>query len=172
MDGTHLRSLHWTGHYIPDPTLAIATTSPFDVGQYQALGFAKVWSGKARIPDVLSMWCAYPGAGNELVAAPALGGVMHRLFVTWLNEASLEFGGRLIGPLSHQNYEAQAYFAASMGLNIFTTDYYNRLENMPRSEWPSRNGEPCDKTKGLNRRTADSAVPPVRDEWMYLSEKW
>lgn len=23
-DGTHIRSLHWTGHYIPDPTLAFA----------------------------------------------------------------------------------------------------------------------------------------------------
>lgn len=23
-DGTHFRSLHWTGHYIPDPTLAVA----------------------------------------------------------------------------------------------------------------------------------------------------
>jgi len=23
-DGTHLRSLHWTGHYINDPTLAVA----------------------------------------------------------------------------------------------------------------------------------------------------
>lgn len=23
-DGTHLRSLHWTGHYIDDPTIAFA----------------------------------------------------------------------------------------------------------------------------------------------------
>lgn len=23
-DGTHVRSLHWTGHYIADPTLAVA----------------------------------------------------------------------------------------------------------------------------------------------------
>lgn len=22
-DGTHVRSLHWTGHYIDDPTLAV-----------------------------------------------------------------------------------------------------------------------------------------------------
>lgn len=24
-DGTHVRSLHWTGHYIDDPTLALTT---------------------------------------------------------------------------------------------------------------------------------------------------
>lgn len=28
-DGTHLRSLHWTGHYIPDPTLAFMNGTNF-----------------------------------------------------------------------------------------------------------------------------------------------
>ncbi|KAF9502620.1 hypothetical protein BS47DRAFT_1177804, partial [Hydnum rufescens UP504] len=49
-DGTHLRSLHWTGHYINDPTLAFTNVRPWTLGRYQSLGFAKTWSGKARLP--------------------------------------------------------------------------------------------------------------------------
>lgn len=81
----HLRSLHWTGHYIPDPTLALATgmnhqyyrvshqqltfgcpAHSWDTGVYQALTFAKTFGRKARLPSIPRMWKEYPGAGKEL----------------------------------------------------------------------------------------------------------
>lgn len=89
-DGTHLRSLHWTGHYIPDPTLALANgmhsppelqivfqtfndglisnqlVDAWTLGRFQSLGFAKSWSGRARLPSQEQMWREYPGAGKEL----------------------------------------------------------------------------------------------------------
>ncbi|KAF8309279.1 FAD/NAD(P)-binding domain-containing protein [Clavulina sp. PMI_390] len=99
-DGTHIRSLHWTGHYIDDPTLLLCNTNPWTISalQYQALGTAKVWSGKARLPSSRRMWESYPGAGNILVELPLLGQIRSRLFVTWLNNEILEFGGRLVAP--------------------------------------------------------------------------
>jgi hypothetical protein len=55
----------------PHATFTIAY--PWGVGPYQALGFTKVWGGKARIPSISSMWHSYPGAGHELNAVPATG---------------------------------------------------------------------------------------------------
>jgi hypothetical protein len=46
---------------------------------------------------------------------------------------------------------------------------YENLDNMPRSEWPSRNGDLGDKVQGLNKR---AVMPSPEDEWMYFSEKW
>lgn len=63
------------------------------------------------------MWKEYPGAGRDGRAITAMGeGKMHktsenarcsyalllvinRLYVTWLNDAALEFGGRLVEPM-------------------------------------------------------------------------
>lgn len=90
-DGTRFRSLHWTGHYIPDPTLGFASCEsillnsivlfgaerspvridrPWQMGQYQALGLAKSWKGKARIPSTSVMWKEYPGAGRDFACYP------------------------------------------------------------------------------------------------------
>ena len=42
-DGLRLRSIHWTGHYIPDPTLAFTTCSHFPIrcpgGAPDSLGY-------------------------------------------------------------------------------------------------------------------------------------
>ena len=86
-----MRSLHWTGHYIDDPTLAFATSRGFniprrfvralispvilvvwDMAAFQSLGIAKVWSGKARLPSAERMWKEYPGAGNDFFYFPGL----------------------------------------------------------------------------------------------------
>lgn len=42
------------------------TADPWTLAQYQALGFARSWNGKARLPSQEQMWREYPGAGNEL----------------------------------------------------------------------------------------------------------
>lgn len=49
------------------------SVDPWMLGRYQALGFAKVWSKKARLPSIKNMWAAYPGAGHELPAHSAPG---------------------------------------------------------------------------------------------------
>lgn len=53
---------------------------PWEQGPYQALGFAKVWAGKARLPSVQRMWNQYPGAGKLLYELPGLGQSAFRLF--------------------------------------------------------------------------------------------
>ncbi|KAF8309278.1 FAD/NAD(P)-binding domain-containing protein [Clavulina sp. PMI_390] len=101
-DGTHLRSLHWTGHYIDDPTLFVCTEGPWRdrVAYLQALGAARVWSGKARLPTIEQMWKTYPGAAHVLQELSLIGRIKSRLFVTWLNNEILEFGGPLVIPPS------------------------------------------------------------------------
>ena len=46
---------------------------------FQALGIAKVWSGKARLPSIERMWKEYPGAGNEFFYFPGLTQCKHPL---------------------------------------------------------------------------------------------
>ena len=36
------------------------------MGRYQSLAFAKIWSGKARLPSEENMWAEYPGAKRSL----------------------------------------------------------------------------------------------------------
>ncbi|KAJ7128044.1 FAD/NAD-P-binding domain-containing protein [Mycena filopes] len=52
-------NLHWTGHYIRDPTLAYSTVLAWTHGRYQSAGFARVWTGKARLPSQQQMWKEY-----------------------------------------------------------------------------------------------------------------
>jgi hypothetical protein len=131
----------WTGHYIPDPTLAytiglihhcfqqffaMSLTNcmpgrPWTMGRYQSYGFAKVWEGTARLPPpewiddgsegpdrgtgsyFLDMWL---GEGayrlyRKAVSHSLIFGIhlaLFRRYITWLNAASLEHGGRFIGP--------------------------------------------------------------------------
>ena len=57
---------------------------PWGLGAYQALGVAKVWSGKARLPSKENMWKEYPGAGRELFNLQALGEGMQPPKVSFL----------------------------------------------------------------------------------------
>ncbi|KAJ7060654.1 FAD/NAD-P-binding domain-containing protein [Mycena amicta] len=53
-------NLHWTGHYIHDPTLAyMHAIRPWTTGRYQSAGIARVWAGKARLPSQERMWRDY-----------------------------------------------------------------------------------------------------------------
>jgi len=138
-DGTHIRSLHWTGHYINDPTLAITGGTSFILVRYQALAFAKVWSGKAKLPNEARMWEEYPGAKRmsqiEPFGTPGQQ-ALTRLFITWLNNASLEFGGRLISPWPIENREQMVYFADKVLEPGYTSSAnFVEYENMPRDAW-------------------------------------
>jgi hypothetical protein len=53
--------------------LSAMLVDAWTLGRYQAFGFAKVWSKKARLPSIKNMWAAYPGAGHELLAHSAQG---------------------------------------------------------------------------------------------------
>ncbi|KAF8312913.1 FAD/NAD(P)-binding domain-containing protein [Clavulina sp. PMI_390] len=108
-DGTHVRSLHWTGHYIDDPTLGIMKALPWTIARYQALGFARVWAGKARLPSQERMWATYPGAGKELKALHGSEEHAARYFITWLNNEALEFGGAFV-----EHYPQYVFFSPYM----------------------------------------------------------
>lgn len=94
---------------------------PWTMGRYQSYGFAKVWEGTARLPPpewiddgseapdrgtgsyFLDMWL---GEGayrlyRKAVSHSLIFGIhlaLFRRYITWLNAASLEHGGRFIGP--------------------------------------------------------------------------
>ncbi|KAJ7834519.1 FAD/NAD-P-binding domain-containing protein [Mycena leptocephala] len=82
----------WTGHYIPDPTLAYSSSRAWTIGRYQYYGLAKVWEGTARLPP--------PEEIEEPDTRPEvwLGEELFRRYITWLNDASLEHGGRFVQP--------------------------------------------------------------------------
>lgn len=54
-------AIEYSFHLINGPVV-----EPWDLGSYQALTFAKTWSGKARLPSIAKMWEEYPGGGNEV----------------------------------------------------------------------------------------------------------
>ncbi|KAF8314069.1 FAD/NAD(P)-binding domain-containing protein [Clavulina sp. PMI_390] len=143
-DGMRLHSLHWTGHYIPDPTLAFANgPRSWTLGRYQALGLARTWSRTARLPSTKRMWETYPGTKGDLWEQGPFGTLgeeaFTRLWVMWLNNAAIEFGGPLVEPLPFNQKEEFIYFA-----NLLWEEHYINhqtwidLENKPRKEWPRR----------------------------------
>jgi len=138
-DGSHLRSLHWTGHYIDDPTLAFTNVRAWTMGRFQSLGFAKAWSGKARLPSREQMWAEYPGATRSLFSGEfgSLGEeARNRLWLVWLNNASLEFGGRLVSPWPIEYREAFVYYANTAWEAGYTTSRnFTEYENTPRDQW-------------------------------------
>lgn len=109
------QALHWTGHYIQDPTLAFAHVRPWTTGRYQILGFAKVWKGTARLPSEKRMFELYRGPGKEFFGDGLYGTPTQearaRYFVAWLNSESLKFGGRFVDTLPDSlEYVAVAFF--------------------------------------------------------------
>ncbi|KAF8311491.1 hypothetical protein DL93DRAFT_2083256 [Clavulina sp. PMI_390] len=143
-DGTHLRSLHWTGHYIDDPTLLICTAGPWRdaAGMYLALGAARVWSGKSRLPRVVDMWKSYPGAAHVLEESLIPYQIRNRLLVTWLNNEALEFGGSLVEPSPvDELLEFSQYFAAKEQSKEFAAFFDGPiLAERPRHDWEIYNG--------------------------------
>ncbi|KAJ7673996.1 FAD/NAD-P-binding domain-containing protein [Mycena polygramma] len=134
------KNLHWTGHYIHDPTLAYMSTSRvWTLGDYQGYGFAKVWTGKARLPSRERMWADYQnkkyrfGSPFDLMLAEA----NRRQFVAWLNSESLELGGRFVEPLPMDLREVMTYFVnARWKKDLISHETWMRFDNLPSSEWP------------------------------------
>ncbi|KAJ7862931.1 FAD/NAD-P-binding domain-containing protein [Mycena olivaceomarginata] len=96
--------IHWTGHYIPDPTLAYTFGRPWTLGRYQSYGLAKVWEGIARLPTSEQMKL------EEEYWREWLGEEVFRRYITWLNNASLEHGGRFVEPPPIENLEILKYY--------------------------------------------------------------
>ncbi|KAF7333154.1 Dimethylaniline monooxygenase [Mycena venus] len=105
-------NISWTGHYIPDPTLAFTIGRPWTMGRYQSYGLAKVWEGSAPLPPPEQM-PEEPNPGTGMWFPEAL----FRRYVTWLNDASLEHGGRFVEPPPIENIELLKYYTVVHFLN-------------------------------------------------------
>jgi len=142
--GNELRSLHWTGHYIPDPTLAFSNIRPWTLGRYQSLALAKVWQGTARLPTEKEMWEQYNDTSGRWNRFRGLFGTIpseaiHRQYVVWLNNESLELGGQLVEPWPVQNREAFSYYANQLWeAGYISRDNFTRFDNLPADEWSTR----------------------------------
>ncbi|KAJ6585525.1 hypothetical protein B0H19DRAFT_1250331 [Mycena capillaripes] len=114
-------NIYWTGHYIPDPTLAYTIGRPWTMGRYQSYGFAKVWEGTARLPpppppEQMSEEAPERGSGPYW-RDMWLGEALFRHYITWLNDASLEHGGRFVEPPPIENLELLNYYSVVHFLN-------------------------------------------------------
>ncbi|KAF8309292.1 FAD/NAD(P)-binding domain-containing protein [Clavulina sp. PMI_390] len=176
-DGTHARSLHWTGHYIDDPTLVFCTDVPWSTGflGYQTLGAARAWAGKARLPSIERMWKMYPGAANLLDELPITGQIHVRLFVTWLNNEILEFGGSFVSPPPIDEIMELAEYYTAKDYPPEFADLFHSLppSDRPRSEWEVYNGDNEARTRPLSHhqlRAVHGNQPP--NHWADPSLRW
>ncbi|KAF8589228.1 FAD/NAD(P)-binding domain-containing protein [Ramaria rubella] len=139
-DGKSLNSLSFSGHYIEDPTLAFSSVRPWTLGTLQALAFAKVWEGTARLPTRTALWDEYysrnlkdqphrPGSG--LFGTSSAEG-SYRRFVTWINTESYLHGGRLVNYYPLNDREVFINFAGSNGLaGYLTHENFTRADATP-----------------------------------------
>ncbi|KAJ7474928.1 FAD/NAD-P-binding domain-containing protein [Mycena latifolia] len=135
-----LDNLHWTGHYIHDPTLAYTLVSrTFTHSRYQSEGFARVWTGRARLPNREILLQDYQdgkykfGSPLDILSQEALA----RQYIAWLNSEALEFGGAFVEPLPLEAREIYTYFVNTYWKNGFLAhEDYTRFDNLPASEWP------------------------------------
>ncbi|KAJ7490582.1 FAD/NAD-P-binding domain-containing protein [Mycena latifolia] len=112
-------NIHWTGHYIPDPTLAYTAGRSWTLGRYQSYGFAKVWQGTAHLPTPEDTKFADERRQNGTFLRDVwLGEELFRRYVTWLNDASLEHGGRFVEPPPIETVELLRYYSVVHILNI------------------------------------------------------
>ncbi|KAJ7490572.1 FAD/NAD-P-binding domain-containing protein [Mycena latifolia] len=110
-------NIHWTGHYIPDPTLAYTNVRPWTLGRYQSYGLAKVWQGTARLPRPEDTKFADERRNETNWRDAWLGEELFRRYVTWLNDASLEHGGRFVEPPPIETVELLRYYSVVHLLN-------------------------------------------------------
>ncbi|KAF9073557.1 FAD/NAD-P-binding domain-containing protein [Rhodocollybia butyracea] len=140
--GQALKYVHWTGHFIPDPTLAFTTGNPSldrRLGHYQYYGQAKVWAGTAHLPSEAELWAQYNSTRYNYFRGLFGTGpseAIVRQYVTWLNNESLENGGRLVGPWPVQNREVFAYYANQEWEKAYISkENFTRFENVPAHQW-------------------------------------
>ncbi|KAI0821409.1 FAD/NAD-P-binding domain-containing protein [Irpex lacteus] len=131
--------VHWTGNYIPDPTLAFTTVRPWTAGKWQSYGLAKIWSGTARIPNEAELWRQYNSSRwNNFRGLYGTGPsqALERQYVTWLNNESLEFGGRLVNFPPLQNREIFSYYAnQEWEFSYITAQNFTNFEKLPAEDW-------------------------------------
>ncbi|KAF7336155.1 Dimethylaniline monooxygenase [Mycena venus] len=97
----------WSGHWAQDPTIAYSIGRTWTLGRYQAYGIAKVWAGKAQLPPL-------DRTEDGETKPPSMewfGEDIFRRYITWLNEASLKYGGRFVDPPPIENLEALKYYS-------------------------------------------------------------
>ncbi|KAJ7136167.1 FAD/NAD-P-binding domain-containing protein [Mycena epipterygia] len=131
-------NLHWTGHYIPDPTLAYTNVRPWTIGKYQSYAFAKVWEGTAHLPAEKRMREDYDNGkyhfGGLFGTAPSE--ALFRQYVAWLNNESLENGGRFVEPWPLQNREVFVYYSDTEWIKGYSTlGNFTDFEKLPSREW-------------------------------------
>ncbi|KAJ7070315.1 FAD/NAD-P-binding domain-containing protein [Mycena belliarum] len=137
-------NLHWTGHYIPDPTLAYTNVRPWTMGKYQSYAFAKVWEGTAHLPTQKKMQEDYDSGkysfGGFFGTHPSE--ALFRQYVAWLNNESLKNGGRLVAPWPVKNREVFVYYSNSEWAEGYASlANFTDFEVLPASQWPTRNQE-------------------------------
>ncbi|KAJ7609441.1 FAD/NAD-P-binding domain-containing protein [Roridomyces roridus] len=139
VDPKTLSNVHWTGHYIHDPTLAYATVRPWIEGHYQSAAFARVWTEKARLPSQEEMLRVYREGklrcadGFNVLAFEG----QQRQYVAWLNGEALELGGQLFDMPPVQIREDVAYFLnAHWKKNFVNHEDFTRFDDIPSNEWP------------------------------------
>ncbi|KAF8133469.1 hypothetical protein K438DRAFT_2128631 [Mycena galopus ATCC 62051] len=133
-------NLYWTGHYIDDPTLVYSLYGdPWTHGAYVNYAFAKVWTGKARLPSRERMWRDYQ-SGRYRFGTPLdvlLQEGLRKKYVAWLNSESLELGGQFVEPLSLEARELLTYFVNThYRKDWFSYENWTRFDDLPFSEWP------------------------------------
>ncbi|KAJ7637063.1 FAD/NAD-P-binding domain-containing protein [Roridomyces roridus] len=137
-------NLHWTGHWIPDPTLAYTNVRPWTIGRYQSYAFAKVWEGTAHLPTQKEMqedydndtyyFRGYIGSGPSEA--------FYRQYVWWLNQESLVNGGRFVEPWPLENREIFAYYSnVHWTARPITLSNFTEFEKLPASEWPGKESQ-------------------------------
>jgi len=113
--------------------------------------------------------------------------VLNRLYVAWPNDASLEFGGRLVDPLSWKYSKSQFGFRAAFQPSLtrnhsrdrqayeyfsekewipgcLTAEYMDSLDEVPLSEWRVLLGYRDSRIRGM---------PPLHDDdWMEFTNRW
>ncbi|KAJ7462543.1 FAD/NAD-P-binding domain-containing protein [Mycena latifolia] len=97
----------WTGHWVQDPTIAYSVGRTWTLGRYQAYGIAKVWAGKAQLPPLDQT----EDGETKPPSTEWFGEDIFRRYITWLNDASLKYGGHFVEPPPIENLEALKYYS-------------------------------------------------------------
>ncbi|KAJ7144253.1 hypothetical protein C8R44DRAFT_865213 [Mycena epipterygia] len=135
----------WTGHWAQDPTIAYSLGRTWTLGRYQSYGIAKVWAGKAQLPPLDQT----EDGETKPPSMEWFGEDIFRRYITWLNDASLKYGGHFVEPppidsvlpSSHaiipRNLEALKYYSVVH----FLTANITALEDIGLNSVSMRSGQ-------------------------------
>ncbi|KAJ7807835.1 hypothetical protein B0H14DRAFT_3763671 [Mycena olivaceomarginata] len=137
------------GHYIDDPTLVYThSLRPWVYGTC-CHGFARVFTGKARLPSRERMRAEYD-SGKYRFGTPldvVLQEAVRKLYSGWLNSEALELGGPVHRDPTNRMF---TYFVNThYKKDLLSHDDFTRLDSLPMSEWP-KPGPPGSEYKVLD----------------------